>query len=545
MSSIVFASHVESSISNKRSLADSGYSVPKRSLNADPRTLPATTARPDQRVNVRVPVTRSTATRLFPGQIAFVQRSFGKYHPSAKASVGGLVPIVSIELLNDLLAQPHNHVFFEGRGGLFNNLLAKPATAKSIWKPGPNGKKVRTTFKAFDTSFLPDEHPVNQFALDGLVAASVEAGDDVHSSKTFDKACVVAVKGHAPMRTTVEAANLHTGVHKMQFVADKHPKNYFCEPHQIMSKLFVVLVAVVEDRGRAFVPKEKRIAVHFRYEVVSSTNLGVNPSFVVGYKLFRDRLFAAADQRTSLGKPDKPNRVVCRVFELGSIVDTNFGPSTEPHLTVCVHIDAVEKVVAQTSGGSTHAQPVDVRNTFDRVDVTEARIQRTLKLGLKSSSLKRSFGGSRPATGNAAADLSEVKTLLSRMTVRLSEIEKKLNDNAAALNSLDRKVDADAAQLEQVRNELATLVRTEAQAISTESSAKVDEVMQLINEFTDAFANENSVTLQKRLLDFLNAKFSNADIDAETELDKKLKAFAEKISADLEQGTASYDDFVP
>ena len=131
------------------------------------------------------------------------------------------------------------------------------------------------------------------------------------------------------------------------------------------------------------------------------------------------------------------------------------------------------------------------------------------------------------------------------MTVRLSEIEKKLNDNAAALNSLDRKVDADAAQLQQVRNELATLVRTEAQAISTESSSKVDEVMQLINEFTDAFANENSVTLQKRLLDFLNAKFSNADIDAETELDKKLKAFAEKISADLEQGTASYDDFVP
>ena len=130
------------------------------------------------------------------------------------------------------------------------------------------------------------------------------------------------------------------------------------------------------------------------------------------------------------------------------------------------------------------------------------------------------------------------------MTVRLSEIEKKLNDNAAALNSLDRKVDADAAQLEQVRNELATLVRTEAQAISTESSAKVDEVMQLINEFTDAFANENSVKLQKRLLEFLNAKFSNADLTAETELDKKLKAFAEKISADLEQGTASYDDFV-
>ena len=106
-------------------------------------------------------------------------------------------------------------------------------------------------------------------------------------------------------------------------------------------------------------------------------------------------------------------------------------------------------------------------------------------------------------------------------------------------------MDADAAQLQQVRNELATLVRTEAQAISTESSSKVDEVMQLINEFTDAFANENSLTLQKRLLDFLNAKFSNADIDAETELDKKLKAFAEKISADLEQGTASYDDFVP
>ena len=545
MSSIVFASHVESSISNKRSLADSGYSVPKRSLNADPRTLPATTARPDQRVNVRVPVTRSTATRLFPGQIAFVQRSFGKYHPSAKASLGGLVPIVSIELLNDMLAQGHNHAFFRTAfPGILGNKMMKTKTAKSIWKPGTNGKKVRTTFKAFDTSFLPDEHPVNQFALDGLVAASVEAGDDAHSSKTFDKACVVAVKGHAPMRTTVEAANLHTGVHQMQFVADKHPINYFCEPHQIMSKLFVVLVAVVEDRGRAFVPIEKRFDVYFRYEVVSSTNLGVNPSFVVGYKLFRDRLFSAADSNSTLGTPNGPNRVVCRVFELGSIVDTNFGPSTEPHLTVCVHIDAVEKVVAQTSGGSTHAQPVDVRNTFDRVDVTEARIQRTLKLGLKSSSLKRSFGGSRPATGNAAADLSEVKTLLSRMTVRLSEIEKKLNDNAAALNSLDRKVDADAAQLQQVRTELATLVKTEAQAISTESSAKVDEVMQLINEFTDAFANENSVKLQKRLLEFLNAKFSNADLTAETELDKKLKAFAEKISADLEQGTASYDDFV-
>jgi len=144
--------------------------------------FPATPARPDQRVNVRVPVARACYSRLLPGQVAFVNRHFGRGHVGAATGPGGLTHVASLEELNDMLAIEENHIVL-GAGSSANGLFRK-MDARDLHRTSVNkaGKRVRTrlSFNGFDAlAVVPNaQHPLHQFALDGLVATRVEEVDD-------------------------------------------------------------------------------------------------------------------------------------------------------------------------------------------------------------------------------------------------------------------------------------------------------------------------------------------------------------------------------
>ena len=205
MATLTYASHVESfdggrykrplSSNIQPSIPAKRLSVPTGNNQKQP-PFPGTTARPDQRVNVRVPVTRACFSRLVPGQVAFVNRHFGKNHVGAATGPGGVSHIASLEELNDMLSRPENHIKKRVRR------LFRKVDARSMYKPVDGGKFEKLKFDAFDSRAgkgapVPDAmHPIHQFALDGLVATRVEDVDDIDMSGSAfsQQLCTVGVK---------------------------------------------------------------------------------------------------------------------------------------------------------------------------------------------------------------------------------------------------------------------------------------------------------------------------------------------------------------
>lgn len=437
---ITIASHVEAFDGSqyKRSLSSSSTpSVPAKRLSRPnseltlPAQFPATTARPDQRVNVRVPVSRACYSRLLPGQVAFVNRQFGKFHPSAKSGLGGLTPVASMEEVNDMLAQEHNFLSASPESATIKDFLFKEVETSSVYNhDGKNRKKA--TAMVFKDVNIDAQHPVMQFALDGLVATRVEEVDDLntYSSASAQQACIVAVKGPAPMRLAPVPRETHTGMRESMMGTRIPAENVFLEPTRILAKVYVALVAVfvnVESNNRR---------VKLRYEVVSSSNLDVDPVFATGRKLFRDELLYALEDDTNLAAG---NRIVLRVSELGSVVDTAFGPAEQPQLTVCVHVAPLERVTITKQRHSPVApyalfakmSRVQLRkNRQDLLDVTgPSRLYRTDPTG------KLSVLGARPFITGAPsdADFEKLSSAVIAMQTSMDTFVSKLQENSENL----------------------------------------------------------------------------------------------------------------
>lgn len=435
-STVTVASHVEAFAGSgyKRALQGSGganvpakrLAQPTSELRPAPTTFPATSARPDQRVNVRIPVTRACYSRLMPGQVAFVNRQFGKYHPGYKSGLGGLTPVASMEEVNDMLAQESAFLSSNADSALSTRkLLFKTVETRSVYShDGKDRKKTKAT--VFHDDKIDSQHPVMQFALDGLVATRVEEVDDLntYSSASAQQACIVAVKGPAPMRLAPVPGETHTGVRESAFGTRIPAENVFLEPARILAKVFVVLTAVFVD------VKDGKRRFKLRYEVVSSSNLDVDPVFATGHKLFRSGLRVPTD----VAAPVAGMRIVLRAFELGTVVDTAFGPAEQPQLTVCVHVTPLERV---TSDGDAHT-PVAPYDLFASKTRAQLRAARAKRLGVTGPSRlyrtdpagKLSVLGARPFvtgdSGSIGAELKGVLTALAELQKQSLERDEKL-----------------------------------------------------------------------------------------------------------------------
>jgi hypothetical protein len=355
--------------------------------------FPSTSARPDQRVNVRFPVTRVCHSRLVAGQVAFVARNYNQNFGPA-----GISSVLSLEELNATLSKPE----YFARGGLYVEI-----ESKHMWNVDKDEenkyKPTRPMFSAFDSKGLVDEqHPVNQFALDGLIATRVEDVEDFYGmSDGFfsQQLCIVAAKGHCPMMIPPNSQT-------------------FIRPAVLLAKVYVVLVAVPTDTEDVW---------KFQYETVSSSNLDLDEQFAPGHRLFRTEMRTAEDGRGDTIA--NVSRFVLRVMQLGTIVDTNFGPAAEPQLVVCVHVTPFERTRTETElvDGTdvTFRVPMDVGDTFKKED---RRKQQPPKKVVKLDGFLKLARLKNAAMAGAAAAAPTDAGALGRLEQVLGLMQKKIDD---------------------------------------------------------------------------------------------------------------------
>lgn len=464
MATFTFAKHVqgfEGSGYKRAAPAGTGPALAAKRLSkptdsfAAPSPFPATSARPDQRVNVRVPVARACWSRLLPGQVAFVHRC---YKMGNAGGLGGLTHVASMEELNDMLSVPKNFL------NLFSRELFKQKVAKSVYEKKRNDSFKRQKFYAFDTDVIEDSsHPILQFALDGLVATRTEEVDEhnTSSSASAQQACIVAVKGHAPMNTVSMPSNVHTGVlHSVNGSMVASPTS-FLQPVSILDKVYVVLVAVMVAE------KKWRL----QYETVTASNLEMDAAMAPSsYRLFHYNLFIPAVREIVLRGMNTGERVVLRAMELGSVVDTFFGEQNQRQLVVCVHIRPYEVVFAESTGSKRVVRPVHVARTFEKRTKEDLRnAKRAAGAGGANTTLRRT-DGIRPkiirtaATGQgvSADQVAALTNLVTQLqdTVRQlnAKIDKDHKDEIERLNAIETKVVA--ANKKSSNGDVKTLLET-------------------------------------------------------------------------------------
>ena len=519
--------------------------------------FPATTARPDQRVNVRVPVARACYSRLLPGQVAFVNRHFGRGHVGAATGPGGLTHVASLEELNDMLAIEDNHVVL-GAGSSANDLFRK-MDARDLHRTSVNkaGKRVRTrlSFNGFDAlAVVPNaQHPLHQFALDGLVATRVEEVDDeqqrdTYSSASAQQACIVAVQGHAPMRLAHVPGEVGTGVMDMHQRGQTAPSHAFLQPVRILAKVYVVLVAVL------VVDSEQRYRL--QYETVSSSNLDVDPRYASSaHKLFRTTMRTPNGSRGPVLKGD---RVVLRATELGSVVDTHFGPRDQPQLVVCVRVVPYEPTrvammevaskEAPNKSNSSNSCPVsvpkDVYVTFVKPSNPRLAKANAVKGCVESKKQRQqNAGSSLPGskgvpTGISSAEFDKLQNSISDMRTLLLNMAKEVNESKQREQNLEQRIvelskaSERSEQMSEQRSEQREQTRKKNGALRLKILQDLDKKIDDFLEAQGRRATDAAELLVKdRILEwveaYLQGKEGNVQ-DVRTE-DDKLKEFAVEI----------------
>ena len=523
MTTITLAPHVEApngtglkrSLDAAAPLLDAKRVTPPNSSFTPPARFPSTTARPDQRVNVRVPVTRACFSRLLPGQVAFCNRHFGKYHPGPFPS-GGLTPVASMEELNDMLSIETNHIVL-GAGANVRNTLFKSVNAHGMYfRTTVNNQIVNRRLSAlvFNDSLLADTHPLHQFAVDGLVATRVEEVDDVntYSSAAAQQACIVAAKGHAPMRLAHVPGEVGTGVRDAHQRSQDPASNVYLQPVRILAKIYVVLVGVLVDAT-----KQQWM---LQYELVSSSNLEVDPRFATGHKLFRSKL-SEAPNATAKGE-----RLILRVVELGRVVDTRFGPAAQPQLTVCVHVVLHEPTELVTRNqpdpnDSTKTIPTELlvpRSVFRAFAApANPKLAKAAIVRLRpSSGLRRLPSGARPATGAGAAELRALQQAIADMNTTIQQLTAQV-----------------AANKQSNRDSIQTL-RTELQRLLNRNRDTSKDVQQYVQDLISGLELSTreiaDLKVDRRIFKFIDALRQGQAVDPPaSDLDKKLLEFAREF----------------
>lgn len=376
---VVQAQHIESFLSSgyKRTFSsisgnpvlDGDFSaakqlaVPNGQIPALNGQIHSTSSKPDQGVNVTIPIARACDTHLTIGQVAFVFRNAGKVFydplnmtdtgtrslpPNASAKTGGMERIISMEQLNELLALEQSHVEFGAAGETL--FVSQRAKHMFTLEDRFSAKRVEVTPRAVfkRRSIIDPFHPLLQYTLDGIVHTPADGdehdndGYTKHSSDESKPCCNVAV--HGPCALTV----LHMpSVHDRGFdVSSPDPSranaapNVFMEPVRILSEIYVVLVA---ERETAASTKWK-----FSYNVVSQSNLDLDVPFPSNGKNFRTFLKPLYEGQTG-AQMDDALRIIVDIKRLGKVVDCKFGPSNSPQVVVAVNIKQFEPVKPETN----------------------------------------------------------------------------------------------------------------------------------------------------------------------------------------------------
>lgn len=417
--------------------------------------IPATSARPDQRVNARVPVARACYQSLVAGQVAFVSRSVGLKGSAEVAPAFVGTHAISLEHLNEILADPVHH-----SKTTLTDLLTM-TTARSLLSPVRLGEQKKLTALAFDMEAFfktrNPRHPLMQYALDGVVCTPSDdqrdaGGNTIGSSVGY---CNVAVKGPAPVLTHRTPEDRMRAVTVSPYPQKPvAPNEFYLAPADILATVYVVLLATVVSRDK------RVLTVRFSYELVSSSNLQT----AHGYKRFTDTILEdrASDDIPRGGQNAfrmGARRLVLRVFQLGRVVDTKFGSPASPSMVVSVCIKPFEATRREkgTGEGATeyaYTAPVAVFNSFvtrsiagkglgATDDFRKARGSSlvTLRTPVSRSLLKLAAGSLGPLLKTSNAGANEAR--LAQILQSLAKLQQENKQQAVQIMDLVKKSTGD------------------------------------------------------------------------------------------------------
>jgi hypothetical protein len=302
MATVTFATHVQQlGAGYKRPLGGVG-APPSADVLALPTAAPQVgvpfPARPARGANETHPVSHLAFERLLPGEIVFAKTYRGHEYAGVPGALTNMTPVLSLDEMNDLLADPVNHVEETTPGSLYTLVRARSV----LRRLGPNRLR-RMRFKAFDASALDNSHPVRQYALQGVVCARTEEAECPanHSSPVHE--CTVAVWGPSVFALDRDADDRCAG----QPTFARAP--FFVQPATVLSAVYVVLVAHRVAANR----------VRLQYEVVTQSHLDADAGgLYVGGPRFRTLMVAARK-----GGANGTKRVL-GAQQLGTLMDVRF-----------------------------------------------------------------------------------------------------------------------------------------------------------------------------------------------------------------------------
>jgi len=457
-----------------------------------------------------------------------------------------MAPIISMEELNNMLSLQRNHIVL-GAGANVNTRLFRRVDAKSMFRSVVLAGKVvkrRVPYSVFDADgTIPDsQHPLHQFAIDGLVATRVEEVDDLntYSTAAAQNVCTVAVKGHAPMRLEHVPSEIGLQSHAPA-------GNLYLQPIRILAKVFVVLVAVLVDKATQ--------RWMLQYEVVSSSNLDVDPRFAAGSKLYRTNLSHQPNAAVA------GDRLTLRVVTLGSVVDTRFGAVDQRQLTVCVNIAVFEPthvIVANEPDNDDLSKTVKVPLRFPRAvfrafykDVAP-KVGKSAGVGLGASAgLRRLQTGDRPSTGAGAAEFAALRQAVSDMTLIVTRLSEEVQQQQVAIHELEGRSEKvlDATQklhkeavssLDELKKQVGELNNINSDGFQ----AVQDSIKQFFESHEELLESASEILIRDRLYAWIDAIIDGTVKTPTSAADKKLAEFAQRLveEYDLEDGYLPFTD---
>jgi hypothetical protein len=469
--------------------------VPNGQIPGVSGPIPATTARQDRGVNACIPVARTCASHLTVGQVAFVYRSFKV--PMKESSLGGLEQVISMEQLNERLALKENRIVAPSDHAKH---LFEWMKAKHIYSIEDAQSVIPIRAKVFRKGVVKNSfHPYHQYALDGIVCTPAD-GDEYdndgfkpHSTHQSKPACNVAVHGPCPL-TVLHMPSIHEDFESVRVGVPSKARpapNVFVQPARVLSEVYVALVASRESATS----KEWTL----QYQVVSSSNLDLDPNTSSGVRLFRSKELYEGIESSIAFVPAL--RLVVEVHRLGKVVDCRFGPLNAPQVVVAVNVKKYERTAYSMKKDVSFpgdvlgtkprlskpalVSPLPVWRSFVRLQekrqLHSRRQDTTQQLGGALVKQRAPFGRLRNLTSTLAfgtpvqkADLDALKVLLLD---RLSKVENAVKDSSKDAKGSKQSSDKAARLVNDMNSTLESLsdsVEDASKETKTESKKAKD-----------------------------------------------------------------------
>jgi len=401
-----------------------------------------------------------------------------------------MLPILSMEELNDLLAQPPTHLEAATAADLFVE-----TESKSVFERTPDGARIkwkRLKSRQFQKKTVVGYwHPIRQFQLDGVVCSRVDGPDEEAQSGSHlvpDFETNVAVMGPSVLNL-MDNGPIPRSLPHASPLPKREAANVYLEPVRVLSKVFVVLVAIKKPNDRYML----------RYELVSSANLDLVSS---NGKRFRANL-STDPAALALGE-----RIVLEAHELGSVVDSRFGARDE-QAVINVHVAPLQRTTV-VPGAAT--KPVDAWELFADRRPGVGRVARSVL-------------PQRPLGRWNVVNVLDTGISNDQLAAQLVAMQSMIVD---VLQTVEKSAEKSTRNEKQALLKLKELQKAVSQ-LTTQNAAIKTEVDAFVESQEEYLSDTSEEMVRVRIYEYIDAQLRGEVIDDDEGDETALREFAEML----------------